>query len=721
MLRKLVVLSGSADPLPPAGYSGLGRLAWAAATEYALQGVEVELVAAGWGPETSPVGLPFRVRCPPPDPEAFAGADAFVATDAVAASWLPSLLDARTDAIVVVEQYAPWLHGPRGPGVRHVVFRSDRLPSFAPGEAWLCDPILVAGEVGPPLPSDGGLLWLGRVHPDKNPAALSALARALPDRELVVAGPSHIEEPEWPPNVRRIGPVDGRAKRALLCAAEAFLYTVEPRWTGACEVVLAEAAACGLPILAQSSSAGCPARRVVLDGVNGFCRGSPAELAALAPALRGVDRVRLHETFGARLDPSRVAADRLERMEDALALLRGVQTPRRALAAARLDRAGRIEATGDLDRAEALYTRSAVLARPPPRRAQTIDALLDDAAWIRLDARARALEQGRACEGLWRYLVANDERQKALALTGVLPWTLDGHPVARALDAWAKPVRRHLEDPSAYLSWYAADHIAEPVPPSPDPRTWLPRAVDAARIVADHAPDGRVLEVGCYDGPIGLPVLVCCPRVRYVGVDPNAPARVRFREAAAQFSDRLELHAEAGEPDGSFDVVLWTEVIEHVARPELELRALLRWLKPGGLLFLTTPWGSYELGRPPQDPFAPDALGHVRAIGPLDLLACADAAAARCLALWRSPTGIARGDGLHAILRPGPAPVDRVALLDGAHHPGVLRFAAELARTSTVELYTEVVEPRVVDEVRVFPAAWSWRAKGRRVMVAPRP
>jgi ubiquinone/menaquinone biosynthesis C-methylase UbiE len=46
-------------------------------------------------------------------------------------------------------------------------------------------------------------------------------------------------------------------------------------------------------------------------------------------------------------------------------------------------------------------------------------------------------------------------------------------------------------------------------------------------------------------------------------------------------------------PDGSFDVVLCTEVLEHVPEPIRAVGELARILKPGGTLLLTAPLGSF--------------------------------------------------------------------------------------------------------------------------------
>lgn len=51
-------------------------------------------------------------------------------------------------------------------------------------------------------------------------------------------------------------------------------------------------------------------------------------------------------------------------------------------------------------------------------------------------------------------------------------------------------------------------------------------------------------------------------------------------------------------PDGSFDVVLCTEVLEHVPYPNETLREFARLLKPGGTLLVTAPYACLPHMRP---------------------------------------------------------------------------------------------------------------------------
>ena len=219
--------------------------------------------------------------------------------------------------LFVVEHNAPWMVGPRAPNVRHIVFRADRLGGVGSQEFWLCDQVLIREEVGPPLEPGGYVLWLGRIHRDKGLQSVITFATCLPDTKVIVAGPSHDAEPDWPANVRRIGETGGTRKRELLCAADAFLYTVSPDWLGAGEGTLAEAAACGIPILAQTYGRACPVVRCVMDGYNGYRHHDAGTLARLFPAVRRLDRKELHDVMWARLDPATVIRDRLERIQRA--------------------------------------------------------------------------------------------------------------------------------------------------------------------------------------------------------------------------------------------------------------------------------------------------------------------------------------------------------------------------------------------------------------------
>lgn len=100
--------------------------------------------------------------------------------------------------------------------------------------------------------------------------------------------------------------------------------------------------------------------------------------------------------------------------------------------------------------------------------------------------------------------------------------------------------------------------------------------------------DGKALDYGCGTGPYRdlLPA-----GVAYSGADlPGNPAA----------DLRIAPDGAVPAPDGSFDVVLSTQVLEHVAEPDAYLREAFRLLRPGGTLLLST-HGLWVYHRDPVD------------------------------------------------------------------------------------------------------------------------
>ncbi len=84
--------------------------------------------------------------------------------------------------------------------------------------------------------------------------------------------------------------------------------------------------------------------------------------------------------------------------------------------------------------------------------------------------------------------------------------------------------------------------------------------------------------------------------------------------------------------DNCFDAVLITEIIEHVAHPDLFLSKIAAMVKPGGHIVMTTPNGGYCLNRLPRfldcpDPskyesvqFKPNSDGHIFLLWPDEIV-----------------------------------------------------------------------------------------------------
>jgi ubiquinone/menaquinone biosynthesis C-methylase UbiE len=105
-------------------------------------------------------------------------------------------------------------------------------------------------------------------------------------------------------------------------------------------------------------------------------------------------------------------------------------------------------------------------------------------------------------------------------------------------------------------------------------------------LVRQHAtPQARVLDLGCGRG--GVMELLADHVALPVGVDPDPASLVEYREPtvcrAAALADALPF------PEASFDLVLCSWVIEHLAYPEAAFSEVARVLRPGGHFVFLTP------------------------------------------------------------------------------------------------------------------------------------
>ena len=92
------------------------------------------------------------------------------------------------------------------------------------------------------------------------------------------------------------------------------------------------------------------------------------------------------------------------------------------------------------------------------------------------------------------------------------------------------------------------------------------------RFIAEHASDRPTLDLGAQNGPyaVHFPRRIALDIKRGVGVQIIGDAQA------------------LGIRDASFDVVLCTEVLEHLPEPQRAIDEIFRVLAPGGQLLLTT-------------------------------------------------------------------------------------------------------------------------------------
>ena len=109
--------------------------------------------------------------------------------------------------------------------------------------------------------------------------------------------------------------------------------------------------------------------------------------------------------------------------------------------------------------------------------------------------------------------------------------------------------------------------------------SWIGRAlsrkltrVSLDRFIASHATGRRTLDIGAQNGP-------------YAAHFPHRVARDIRRGIGVQIIGDTQA---LGISDATFDVVLCTEVLEHLPEPQQAVDEMFRVLKPGGQLLLTT-------------------------------------------------------------------------------------------------------------------------------------
>lgn len=141
---------------------------------------------------------------------------------------------------------------------------------------------------------DAPFIFLGRIEEIKGPHLAIDIARRA-NRSLVIAGTIPADKRAWAEAhvlsrvdgaaVRYVGPVDDVRKNALLGASAALLMPV--LWDEPFGIVMAEAMACGTPVLGLRRGA---VPEVVEEGVTGFVGDTVDDLVTAVVRLGSIDR-----------------------------------------------------------------------------------------------------------------------------------------------------------------------------------------------------------------------------------------------------------------------------------------------------------------------------------------------------------------------------------------------------------------------------------------------
>lgn len=154
---------------------------------------------------------------------------------------------------------------------------TDQIKPFAPASTVYNAVSMHAYQFKNAVADDAPLVFLGRIEPIKGTHTAIKIAKQS-KRKLIIAGNIPPEAKAYfdtkiapfinQKNVCYVGPVDDFKKNELLGNAAALLMPIE--WNEPFGIVMAEALACGTPVIALQRGA---AKEVVLNGTNGWlCR-----------------------------------------------------------------------------------------------------------------------------------------------------------------------------------------------------------------------------------------------------------------------------------------------------------------------------------------------------------------------------------------------------------------------------------------------------------------
>lgn len=238
-------------------------------------------------------------------------------------------------------------------------------------------------------------------------------------------------------------------------------------------------------------------------------------------------------------------------------------------------------------------------------------------------------------------LVRHDENAKANALMQNVPYFIANDPAISQARQDQREMTLHAFEPEQYGSYYREnpneapfEHTEIPIPKAHERFhrvKFLRDGLDKQLIGAQILEGGlRVLDLSANDGWMlrNLATGGYGMSGSLDGMDLNRDAAERANERLGErvkdfnipgrvVCDDLHNALEHFEP-GSYDAVALFETLEHVPDPAATLDVMMKMVKPGGQLYVSTPAGAYENGNVPQWATV-ESKGHLRAMVPSEV------------------------------------------------------------------------------------------------------
>ncbi len=165
-------------------------------------------------------------------------------------------------------------------------------------------------DFAPSVAQDAPFVFLGRIEETKGPHLAIEIAKAT-RRRLVIAGNIPSDKRAWVEanvlpyvdgtQITYLGPVNDTQKNKLLGQAAAFLMPI--LWEEPFGIVMAEALACGTPVIGLNRGA---VPEVVIDGVTGIVRDSVDELVASIAKIDNISRAACRADAEARFSADKI-------------------------------------------------------------------------------------------------------------------------------------------------------------------------------------------------------------------------------------------------------------------------------------------------------------------------------------------------------------------------------------------------------------------------------